>query len=202
MPASRSTRWRCPLPVLAWTQPFVAEHYKPEPRRKVRRNDPFAGGPARQQAPQGSLTMAERNPDEPGEPTFLRRWSQRKLAAAREAATPAPVPGAAAAPAGRASRRRRRPPRPRRPRAGDGAAGFPPSTSLTFDSDFRAFLGPKVEEGTRRAALRKLFSDPRFNVMDGLDVYIDDYSKFEPVTPEVLKQMTHAATSSTRPRRG
>lgn len=31
-----------PLPVLAWLQPFVAEHYKPEPRRKVRRNDPFA----------------------------------------------------------------------------------------------------------------------------------------------------------------
>lgn len=31
-----------PLPVLAWTEPFVAEHYKPEPRRKIRRNDPFA----------------------------------------------------------------------------------------------------------------------------------------------------------------
>ena len=32
-----------PLPaeLLAWMQPFVALHYKPEPRRKVRRNDPF-----------------------------------------------------------------------------------------------------------------------------------------------------------------
>jgi hypothetical protein len=29
-------------------EPFVAEHYKPEPRRKVRRNDPFAAdGPPR-----------------------------------------------------------------------------------------------------------------------------------------------------------
>jgi hypothetical protein len=28
--------------VRAWMTPFVAEHYKPEPRRKVRRNDPFA----------------------------------------------------------------------------------------------------------------------------------------------------------------
>jgi len=28
--------------VLAWMTPFVAEHYRPEPRRKVRRNDPFA----------------------------------------------------------------------------------------------------------------------------------------------------------------
>jgi hypothetical protein len=28
--------------VLAWMAPFVAEHYKPEPKRKVKRNDPFA----------------------------------------------------------------------------------------------------------------------------------------------------------------
>src|SRR5690242_570553 len=30
-----------PLPpdVLAWMKPFVAEHYKPEPKRKVRRNE-------------------------------------------------------------------------------------------------------------------------------------------------------------------
>jgi hypothetical protein len=26
----------------AWLAPFVAEHYKPEPRKKARRNDPFA----------------------------------------------------------------------------------------------------------------------------------------------------------------
>ena len=33
-----------PMPpeILAWMAPFVAEHYKPEPKRKVRRNDPFA----------------------------------------------------------------------------------------------------------------------------------------------------------------
>jgi len=33
-----------PMPdaILQWMKPFVAEHYKPEPRRKVRRNDPFA----------------------------------------------------------------------------------------------------------------------------------------------------------------
>jgi len=28
--------------ILEWMTPFVAEHYKPEPRKKVRRNDPFA----------------------------------------------------------------------------------------------------------------------------------------------------------------
>ena len=32
-----------PLPadLLEWMKPFVAEHYQPEARRKVRRNDPF-----------------------------------------------------------------------------------------------------------------------------------------------------------------
>ncbi len=38
-----------PLPaaILEWMQPFVAENYKPEPRKKVRRNDPFADDAAR-----------------------------------------------------------------------------------------------------------------------------------------------------------
>jgi hypothetical protein len=32
-----------PMPdvIRQWMEPFAAEHYKPEPRRKVRRNDPF-----------------------------------------------------------------------------------------------------------------------------------------------------------------
>jgi hypothetical protein len=35
-----------PLPAVVrdWMIPFVAEHYKPEPKRKVRRNDPFTDG--------------------------------------------------------------------------------------------------------------------------------------------------------------
>ena len=32
--------------ILAWLTPYVAEHYKPEPKRKVKRNDPFARGDA------------------------------------------------------------------------------------------------------------------------------------------------------------
>ena len=37
-----------PMPpeIRAWMTPFVAEHYKPEPKRKVKRNDPFANGAA------------------------------------------------------------------------------------------------------------------------------------------------------------
>jgi hypothetical protein len=39
-----------PLPdgLAQWVRPYVAEHYKPEPRRKVRRNDPFADAPDQQ----------------------------------------------------------------------------------------------------------------------------------------------------------
>ena len=69
---------------------------------------------------------------------------------------------------------------------------MPPIDSLSFDSDFTAFLQPNVDESLKRQALRKLFTDPRFNVMDGLDVYIDDYSKFEPISPELVAQLNHA----------
>ena len=47
-------------------------------------------------------------------------------------------------------------------------------------------------EDVRRAALKKLFSDPRFNVMDGLDVYIDDYSKTEPIPPAMMAGLRQA----------
>jgi hypothetical protein len=40
-----------PLPaaIRAWMEPFVAEHYKPEPKQKVRRNDPLADGAFRRE---------------------------------------------------------------------------------------------------------------------------------------------------------
>lgn len=31
-------------PLRAWLSAYVAEHYKPEPKKKVKRNDPFADG--------------------------------------------------------------------------------------------------------------------------------------------------------------
>ena len=43
------------------------------------------------------------------------------------------------------------------------------------------------------AALKKLFaSEPHFNVMDGLDTYIDDYNKFEPIPKAMLRQLVNA----------
>ena len=69
---------------------------------------------------------------------------------------------------------------------------LPPVDALTIDSDFSGYFHPKLDENLRRAALRKLFGDPHFNVMDGLDVYIDDYSKSDPLPPELLAQLKHA----------
>ncbi len=69
---------------------------------------------------------------------------------------------------------------------------LPPLNKLTIDSDFRGFFHPKVDENLRRMALKKLFSDPHFNLMDGLDVYIDDYSKSDPLPAAMLAQLKHA----------
>src|SRR5882762_8268313 len=40
--------------------------------------------------------------------------------------------------------------------------------------------------------VKKLFHDPHFNVMDGLDTYIDDYSKPDPIPEEMLKSLKQA----------
>lgn len=115
-----------------------------------------------------------RKSDEPeaGESTedFVSRWSRKK---AETRQTP-PQPSAQEVD-------------PKAP-----APELPPIDKLTIDSDYRDFFHPKVGEDVRRAALKKLFSDPRFNVMDGLDVYIDDYSKTEPIPPAMLAGLRQA----------
>jgi hypothetical protein len=106
-----------------------------------------------------------------GQEPFFDRWSRRKAEAKQEVQPPAREQDAAA----------ETPP-----------PELPPLDKLTPDSDYRAFFHPKVDEDTRRAALKKLFSDPHFNVMDGLDVYIDDYSKTEPIPPAMLAGLRQA----------
>ena len=78
---------------------------------------------------------------------------------------------------------------------------LPNVDSLTFESDFKDFMHSKVEESVKRAALKKLFADPRFNVMDGLDTYIDDYTKSEPISEELLAQLDHARQTLLGPRK-
>ncbi len=63
---------------------------------------------------------------------------------------------------------------------------------LTKDSDFKPFMASDVGPQVRNAAMKKLFADPHFNVMDGLDIYIDDYSKSDPIPESMLRQMVGA----------
>lgn len=75
----------------------------------------------------------------------------------------------------------------------------PPLESLHADSDYSAFLSPKVGEELRRLALRKLFGSSKFNLRDGLDDYDDDYRIFESLGDIVTADMRHRmAVASTR----
>jgi hypothetical protein len=64
---------------------------------------------------------------------------------------------------------------------------------LTRNSDFACFVGPGVDPGVSNAAMKKLFSDPRYNVMDGLDTYIGDYNTPDPIPLAMLRQMNQSA---------
>jgi len=58
--------------------------------------------------------------------------------------------------------------------------------NLTSESDFGQFMRQEISEEIRRKAMKTLFADPHFNVMDGLDIYIDDYSLSDPIPAEML----------------
>jgi hypothetical protein len=64
--------------------------------------------------------------------------------------------------------------------------------NLGHDSDYSVFMASGVDEAVKRSAMKKLFTNPHFNIMDGLDIYIGDYNKFEPITPEILAALNHA----------
>ncbi len=63
---------------------------------------------------------------------------------------------------------------------------------LTKDSDYSRFVGRGVDPGVKNAALHKLFADPHFNVMDGLDIYIDDYNRPDPLPAGMLEKMVQS----------
>lgn len=131
-----------------------------------------------------------------GDDGFAARWSRRKQAARQglalpEAAPPvvAPLPVAAAAPAVPAGPVEAPPlvaaPAPPPPTLDDVA-------ELTRESDYSRFIAPGVDAQVKNAAMKKLFTDPHFNVMDGLDIYIDDYNTAEPLPKSMLRQMVQA----------
>ena len=64
--------------------------------------------------------------------------------------------------------------------------------SLTLNSDFQTFMRDGVPGEVRNAAMKKLFTNPHFNVMDGLDIYIGDYNTPDPLPAGMLEKMVGA----------
>ena len=56
----------------------------------------------------------------------------------------------------------------------------------------QAFMQPNVDPAVQQAAMKKLFSDPHFNIMDRLEIYINDYSIPDPIPMEMLKRMVQS----------
>jgi hypothetical protein len=138
---------------------------------------------------------------------FLSRWSRRK-ALVRQGASPpepaavAPPPAPPAPPAGATAQAMaagtgQGPAQPAAVPPVPTVPELPPPTlddvaALDRHSDFSRFVGRDVRPEVRNAALGKLFSDPHFNIMDGLDTYIDDYGKPDPLPQSMLRKMAQA----------
>ena len=113
---------------------------------------------------------------------FLDRWSQRKQAVREGKGVVERSP----------------------PEAESGGEGLAPEPTpipaptledvkaLTLDSNFAPFVARDVAPEVRNAAMKKLFADPHYNVMDRLDIYIDDYSKPDPLPETMLRKMVSA----------
>ena len=126
--------------------------------------------------------------------SFASRWSRRKVLvreghkvpAAPVVVAPVPAAGAVAvAPAAAPVAAAPEAPREPAPTLADVAA-------LNRDSSYARFVTSDVTPDVKNAALKRLFTDPHFNVMDGLDTYIDDYGKPDPLPLSMLRQMTQA----------
>ena len=139
---------------------------------------------------------------------FLQRWSKRKASLGDRAPDAPPQSGVGQlpvappvdsvvlkplnpAPTARA-------PVPDKAQPGDAHTDTPTAPSLadtqalTPASDFRPFMGQGVAPEVKNAAMKKLFADPHFNVMDRMDIYIDDYSQPDPLPLAMLRQMNGA----------
>jgi hypothetical protein len=104
---------------------------------------------------------------------FLSRWSRLKRQTADEAsAVPVVVTGSELAlPA-------------------SDAEGV--TSQAAAGTDLTALLREELSDAVRKQTLKAIFADPHFNVMDGLDTYIDDYSISEPIPPEMMASLNQA----------
>lgn len=120
---------------------------------------------------------------------FFSRWSQRKVQVRQGEAPPEPVHAVVPAPA--------KPPAPPAITPAPAEPALPPPTldevaRLPEGAEVARFVARGVDPSVKNAALKKLFADPHFNVMDGLDIYIDDYGRPDPLPAAMLRQMAQS----------
>ena len=131
--------------------------------------------------------------------SFFSRWSRRKVQVQQGHRPPDGEPSPPAEPA-RAALPVESAAVPVRPVQAVPSVQAPPSPpptiedvqGLTPESDFSRFVARDVDPQVKNLAMKKLFSDPHFNVMDGLDTYIDDYNTPDPLPKSMLRQLVQA----------
>jgi hypothetical protein len=138
---------------------------------------------------------------------FFSRWSQRKQALAKglpvaePAIPPSPVESSELTGSPQSLQRSKAVPQELESGANEAKSSETPAKplpslddarALTPTSDFQPFMRPGVTADVRNVAMKKLFTDPHFNVMDGLDIYIGDYNTPDPMPAGMLQKMVGA----------
>ena len=146
----------------------------------------------------------DKESDTPTDERFLSRWARVKHRAQAQAVPVAEQPTGIASIDGAV--RNTSSGGPDKPKVSEdaGAKGILPDSpvpdalpsldSLTPQSDFSPFMARDVDPQLRNLAMNNLFTDPHYNVMDRLDIYIDDYSTHPPLSLDVIRQMSISKT--------
>jgi len=133
----------------------------------------------------------------PEDEPFFSRWARLKKESrdipAAEAADSAAPPAALAPDDGAADDVEQAPAAANAEAAEDQAAApsleLPPLASLTAESDFSAFMQPGVDSALRSAALRKMWQNPIYGVVDDLDPFRADFAAFTPLGDIITSDM-------------
>lgn len=125
-----------------------------------------------------------------GEPErFLARWSRLKQDQAPTGSAPSAAPVAASTTTAAL----------RAPQAGEQEPPpLPPLEELTPESDFSAFMAPKVSDALRRAALKKLFRHPEIDLPDMFEPFSGDWTSGAPMAADMLAQLHEARAALLR----
>lgn len=133
--------------------------------------------------------------NEDTEPGVLKRWSRRKARSGEAPDTDASQAGehqeADAGSGGEAPSLDDRAPDTGTAEPVKTDEDMPDLESINDASDMRDFFSPGVSEQLRNQALRRLFRTARFNVIDPLDDYNEDFRNFALLGDLVTSDMRH-----------